>query len=282
MYGRAHRTIGLTLIEMTLVIATMALLVGFAVPAVRVLVGSFQSEGGTRSMIDAALNSARTMAMANQRYVGVRFQKACTSDNPLDPLKNLLDERQYMVFIMHEEPRNMGSLADGFRAIDGLEPIKLPDTMGVMDLTRIQSDADIDEPFELSDATAFSIVFSPSGKLLVHDVRVRNRDGRYRPRNDPAAVETSLDDVFNSVDNICVYRQGMFIQDDYSRRNPARKDDIEFGLGEEPSRTSFVIYDVSALRAAYARKTLWTEYLSRLATGTLYVSPYTGNLIAPH
>ena len=281
MYGRGHRTIGLTLIEMTLVIATIALLVGFAVPAVRTLVDSFQSEGGTRSMVNAALNSARTMAMTNQRYVGVRFQKICTSDDPQDPLKDVVDAPQYMIFIIHEEPKAMGSLANGFRVIDGLEPIKLPDTMGVLDLTRVTSDEDIDEPFELSDATTFSIVFSPSGKLLVHDVRVRNRDGRYRPRNDPAATETSLDDVFNSADNICLYGQGMFIQDDYSRRNPSRQDDIEFGLGEEPSRTSFVIYGAPTLQPAYARKTLWTEYLSRLATAALYVSPYTGNLIAP-
>jgi len=42
-----------------------------------------------------------------------------------------------------------------------------------------------------------------------------------------------------------------------------------------------VIYGAPTLQPAYARKTLWTEYLSRLATAALYVSPYTGNLIAP-
>jgi Tfp pilus assembly protein FimT len=63
MYLRAHRAKGLTLIEMTLVIATIALLVGFGVPAVRVLIHSFQSESGTRSMIGAALSSARAMAV---------------------------------------------------------------------------------------------------------------------------------------------------------------------------------------------------------------------------
>jgi Tfp pilus assembly protein PilE len=42
----AHRTKGLTLIEMTLVIATIALLIGFGVPAVRALIHSFQSEDG--------------------------------------------------------------------------------------------------------------------------------------------------------------------------------------------------------------------------------------------
>ena len=145
MYRRARRTTGLTLIEMTLVIATVALMVGFAVPAVRVLVHSFQSGTGITSMVNAALSSARAMAVSRQRYVGVRFQKACTSTDPTDPLKGLMDAPQYMIFITHEEPKLIGGLANGFRAMPGLDPIKLPDTMGVMDLTGIASDAAIDE-----------------------------------------------------------------------------------------------------------------------------------------
>ncbi len=274
----ACRATGLTLIEMTLVIGTMALLVGFAVPAVRSMMKSFQTEGGVRSMIDAALSSARAMAMSNQTYVGIRFEKLCTSDDPLDPLKNVLNAPQYMIFIMHEEPKRIG-LANGFRAVEGLAPIKLPDTMGVLDLTGITSDAAIDELSELSDATTFSIVFAPSGKLAVHEVRVRNRQGFYRPINSPGSLQIATDDVFNSVDNICVYKQGMFIQDDYSRRNGA--DNVELGLGKEDSRTSFVIYELPTLRAAYGSRTPWTSYLSKLASEALQVSPYAGGLISP-
>ncbi len=269
---------GLTLIEMTLVIATMALLVGFAVPAVRSMLKSFQTEGGVRSMIDAALSSARAMAMSNQTYVGIRFEKLCTSDNPLDPLRDVLNAPQYMIFIMHEEPAKIGGLANGFRAVDGLDPIKLPDTMGVLDLTGITSDAGIDELFELSDATTFSIVFAPSGKLAVHEVRVRNRQGLYRPNNGPGSLQLATDDVFNSVDNICRYRQGMFIQDDYARRNGT--DNVELGLGKEDSRTSFVVYELPALRAAYGSRTPWSSYLSKLASEALQVSPYAGGLIS--
>jgi type II secretory pathway pseudopilin PulG len=280
MARRARRTTGLTLIEMTLVIGTMALLMGIAVPAVRSMMKSFQTEGGVRSMIDAALSSARAMAMSNQAYVGVRFQKLCTSDNPLDPLRDVLNAPQYMIFIMHEEPKRIGGLANGFRAVEGLDPIKLPDTMGVMDLTGVTSDATIDELTELSDATTFSIVFAPSGKLAVHEVRVRNRNGTYRPNNSPGSTQTSTDDVFNSVDNICRYQQGMFIQDDYSRRNGT--DNVEFGLGKEDSRTSFVIYELPTLRAAYGARAPWTAYLSKLATEALHVSPYAGSLISSH
>jgi hypothetical protein len=281
MSWHRRRTTGLTLIEMTLVIATMALLVGFAVPAVRALVRSFHTEGGVRSMVDAALSSARAMAMSNQRYVGVRFQKLCTSNDPLDPLKDVLNAPQYMVFIMHDEPKRLGGLANGFRAIEGFEPIKLPETMGVMDLSQLSqvgTNAAIDELAELSDATTFSIVFAPSGKLAVREVRVRNRHGAYRPNNSPGSTQTSADDVFNSVDNICVYRQGMFLQDDYSPRNGG--DNVDLGLGREPSRTSFVIYELPALRAAYSARAPWTAYLYQLKDEALHVSPYAGSLIS--
>jgi type II secretory pathway pseudopilin PulG len=267
----------LTLIEMTLVIATMALLVGFAVPAVRSMMRSFQTESGVCSMIDAALSSARAMAMSNQTYVGIRFQKLCTSSDPADPLKDLLNAPQYMIFITHEEPKKIGGLANGFRALAGLEPMKLPDTMGVMDLSQVTADTSVDELAELSDATTFSIVFAPSGKLIVHEVRVRNRQGVYRPNNSPGSLQTATDDVFNSVDNICLYRQGMFLQDDYSRRNGA--DNVEFGLGRETSRTGFVIYELPTLRAAYGTRTPWTAYLGKLASDVYHVSPYAGSLI---
>jgi len=282
MSRRAHRTTGLTLIEMTLVIATMALVMGLAVPAVRSLTNSFHSQSGVRSMVDAALSSARAMAMSTQNYVGVRFQKLCLADNPADPLKNLLNAPQYMIFIKHEEPKQIGGLANGFRAVDGLDPIRLPATMGVMDLSQVTSDATINDLSELSDATTFSILFSPSGKMTVHEVRVRDKDGVYWPRNDPGSTRTSNDDVFNSLENICQYKVGMFIQDDYSARN-GTDNAGELGLGKENSRTSFVIYDLATLRAVYGTQTPWSGYLGRLsAAEALYVSPYAGNLISSH
>jgi type II secretory pathway pseudopilin PulG len=268
MYRRAHRTIGLTLIETTLVVATIALLVGLALPAVRSLIDSFQSEAGAKSMIQAALNSARTMAVSRRRYVGVRFQKSCKSNDPDVPLKGLLDAPQYMVFIVHDAEST--GLGNGFQAVEGLLPIKLPDTMGVMDLTQVTGNGDVDELFELSNATTFSIVFSPSGRLLIHDVCTRNRDGKYEPDNTDSS-KTSMDDVFNSPINIITYKRGLLIQDDYST----------WGLEEEPSRKSFVIYDRNAFRRLYEKKTAWTQYLSGLSAESLYVSSYTGNLLSP-
>ncbi|MBN1505357.1 MAG: hypothetical protein JW955_00845 [Sedimentisphaerales bacterium] len=289
MYGRARRTTGLTLIEMTLVVATIALLMGLALPAVRAMINSFQSEGGTKSIIHAALTSARAMAVTRQRYIGLRFQKACMSDDPLNPLNGELTAPQYMIFIVGEE-RKVLDLANGFRALEGQEPIKLPETVGVMSL----SDADairvgLKRDGALSDVTTFSIVFSPSGKLVVHDVRVRNKDGVYLPVNSSGSTKVSHDEIFNSVENICRYKEGMFIQDDYSPlkniNSRGTTGVMELGLGEEPSVTSLVIYDVSTLRTllgAGSRSALGAaDYLTALrADKSVYVSPYTGDLIS--
>ena len=57
---------GLTLTELVVVIATMAILVVFGLPAVRALLGSFESQSGTESMIGAALASARAIAEAQK------------------------------------------------------------------------------------------------------------------------------------------------------------------------------------------------------------------------
>lgn len=280
MDRRADNRAGLTLIEMTLVIATIALLVGFGVPAVRALIHSFETQNGTRSMISAALSSARAMAIKNQRYTGIRFQKKCISADAGNPLDRVAEAPQYMIFIVHEEPKNMGDLTIGFRAVEGLEPTKLPDTIGVIDLTEVSDDADIDEDAELMDATTFSIIFSPSGKLIVHDVRTRNRDGIYQPPyagDDRDATGSSLDDIFNSVENVIpasgdpTDRVAAFLQDDYP----------ELALEREASRTRFVIFENQKLRTAFKAKNAWSEYLSLLPKDAeVYVSPYTGTLIS--
>lgn len=282
MNCQAHNKRGLTLIEMTLVVATIVLLVGFGLPAVRALVHSFESKSGTRSMIGAALSSARAMAVRNQRYTGVRFQKLCRSRDPSNPLIGLVDAPQYMIFIVHEEPRNMGGLTIGFRAVEGLEPVKLPDSIAVMDVSQIASDDDIDEARELNDASTFSIVFSPSGKLVVREVRVRNRDGYVLPSNESGSSKVSLDQIFNSSANITEYGRGMFLQDDYSVRNPSPGNAVDYGLGKEMSRTGFVVYDRRRFADAFREKMVWSEYLSKLSGDeVVHVSPHTGTLISP-
>ena len=259
------RQSALTLTEMVVVVATIALLVGLGMPAGRAFLNSFETESGARSMVSAALASARAIAAKEQRYAGIRFQKA------YDPA-GLLKARQYMVFIVHDFDKT--GLAPGFRAVEGLKPIKLPNSVGVMDLRYrtnpiprysgdepVDEDSDINNAARLRDTTTFSIVFSPSGKLVVHDVRIRNRNGK--------TDDSSEDDVFNTLTKITdpINPAGMFIQDD----------DTSLGLGQESSRRSFVIYDRTQFEKVNPNSR-WSDYLRHL--DIIYINPYTGTIIS--
>jgi len=193
MRARSRQS-AVTLTEMTVVIAAVALLVVFGLPAVRAFMNSFESQAGARAMIGAALASARAIAAREPHPVGIRFQRAYHPSGPLEAA-------QYMIFIINDpDPEPDGTdLANGFRAIEGIEPIKLPDSIGVMDLKvrtnhgtswrdaqdvndtelrgRDLDTSDDDRKRTIRDTTSFSIVFSPSGRLVVHKVHVRNRHG---------------------------------------------------------------------------------------------------------
>ncbi len=269
------RQSAVTLTEMTVVIAAVALLTVFGLPSIRAFIDSFQSRAGARAMIGATLASARAIAAREQHYVGIRFQKAYHHEGPLKA-------PQYMIFIIHDQPNT--DLANGFRAVEGMKPIKLPDSFGVMDLKvvdrngsrpnvkcrddRINMDSEIDGPAEVNDTTTFSVIFSPSGKLVKHRVEMSNRDGIRQPRN----LNDSRDGVFNSPENIVDNKTGMFIQDDYFNGSPP-----DLGLGPELSRNSFIIYDRVKFKEAYRRGRAYRECLEYLEE--IYINPYTGTLI---
>jgi type II secretory pathway pseudopilin PulG len=259
---------GLTLPEMTVVIGIAALMVALTIPAANMLLNSFESESGTKTIISSALASARAIAAKEQRYAGIRFQKRYEPSNPANA-------SQYIIFIIYDFDRT--GLANGFRAVEGIQPIKLPDSIGVMDLFyhpnlftpdgRVDTDPEIANANVFMDTTTFSIVFSPSGKLVIHYVRARNRDGVYQPDNsNPNPNKHSMDDIFNSLSNITNYQIGMFVQDDYPL----------YGLDEESSRNSFVIYETKKFRET-ATNLRWTNYLQNLKR--IYINPYTGTII---
>ena len=262
---RCSRQAGATLVEMTVVIGIAALMLGLAVPAANMLLNSFESESGAKSIINAAMASARAIAAKEQRYAGIRFQKRYDPANP-DPLK----ASQYMIFVVHDPNRT--GLANGFRAANGIQPIKLPDSIGLMDffynpsLGGATSDISFANSNVITDTTSFSIVFSPSGKLVIHDVQIRNRDGKI------ASTETatsSRDDIFNTLGKITdpVNPVGMFLQDDYPL----------YGLDKESSRNSFFIYDTKKFKQAYNNGTPYSGYLNQL--NQIYINPYTGTII---
>ena len=250
-YGKKS---GFTLSELLVVMAVMMILAAATIPAARQLMKSFETSSGVRKLISAALCNGRALAAKEQRYAGVRFQQD-------------LKGNQYMIFIIHDP--TLKPLANGFRAVEAKKPIKLPANIGVMDLhtkrnytlvdpsitdQAIAADGDINDNYEVMDTTTFSIVFSPTGKLVVHDVRVHDR--------------ISSDDVFNTMPNVDA-GVGMFYQDD----QPGS------GLGEEPSRKWFVVYDKNAFDAVSAGSR-WTDYLEYLKNNeTVYVNPRTGEVI---
>ncbi len=267
--------------EMVVIIATIALLVGLGVPAVRAFINSFETGSSTKSMISAALSTARAIAAKEQKYAGIRFQKAYQPEGPLEA-------PQYMIFII-QDPNVM---AYGFRAVEGLRPIKLPESVSVMDFTIVSGrktttnpanpnneyrlndpllspnqDTYIDNDAELSDMTTFSIIFSPNGKLVIHGVRVRNRHGR--------TGDSSNDDIFNTAFNVETSKIAMFYQDDYFGAN--LYPDIGLGLGPEPSRNSFIIYEQKEFKRVYKIGLAWSEYLSGLEP--FYINAYMGTII---
>lgn len=266
------RQSALTLTEMMVVILTVAMLTTLSLPAIRSFFKAMVLSSGTESMISAALASARAIAAKEQRYAGIRFQ-------------NDLDRNQYAIFIVQDP--NMGAYF--FRAVENLEPIKLPENIGLIDLnvrtdhrtsrfgaenpsarTLVANDLDDTNPANIgpdgknkyvTDAKTFSIAFSPSGKLLVHIVRTRNRDGDYQPVN----PSESMDDIFNSPINIINNNIGMFVQDDYA----------ELGLGAEFGRTNFVIYEKDKFFNMSAIEKF--NYVMNLRR--IHINPYTGTII---
>ena len=234
---------GFTLTELLVVVAVISLLVGIGITAARGLLESFESSKGVRNVINAALSSARAMALKESQYAGVRFQED-------------INGNYYLILVMNDGSNI--SPVNGFYAIEGRKPIKLPGDVGLMDLKvkddysidpstwnelDVLSDADLDEAPELTDAGTFSIVFSKAGRLVTHYVRV-----------------TGNDDVFN------VPGVGMFVQDNYSTD----------GLFEEYSRHSFVVYSKREFNKVNSASR-YTDYLQHLEKE--YVNPYTGELV---
>jgi len=242
-----YRQSGLTLMEQAVVIAAIALLVAFGLPAVRTFLKSVESRGGARAMISASLASARAIAAKEQHYAGIRFQNRYQEDG---------QGCQYMIFIVHDPDKT--NLVNGFRAVKGLQPIKLPDLVGVMEV--VNGDDEIDTDDEFTDETTFSIVFSPSGKLVIHDVRVKNRDGAPKWPD----FSDSQDDIFNTEDNV---NDGiaMFFEDYDSD-----------GFQQELSRNKFRIYDKDIFEKV-DENNRYDDYLKDLEV--IHINPYTGTMI---
>jgi hypothetical protein len=226
---------------MVVVVSIVAVFTVLGLPAIRAFIRSVESGSSARAMISAALSTGRAIAARQQHYAGVRFQNKYQPDGK---------GCQYMIFIVHDF--NETGLANGFRAVEGIAPIKLPDSVGVMEVVNGDGEIDDNPSGELTNKTSFSVIFSPSGKLVIHPVRVNN--------------SASKDDIFNTLSNV-QNGIGMFLQDE----PPGTGD-----LHEETSKNSFIIYDKTVFEKV--DKTFrYTNYLKDV--DVIYINPYTGTMI---
>jgi prepilin-type N-terminal cleavage/methylation domain-containing protein len=250
MMKPTFRKNGLTLTELVVVIAVAAILLGISVPAAKKIAESFDYSTGPRSLINAALTSARTLAVAQSTPAGVRFQPDANGDF-------------YMIFIVYNPAET--NLVNGFMAAAGRKPIRLPQNIGVLEGifkgagTAAAKDAFLSAETGLRDAQTFSVVFSEQGQLIRFPVRVRNRDGKTK------TDDSSLDPIFNTKKNV-EKKIAMFCQDDYP----------EEGLGQEDSVHSFYIYEKNRLAEVPAGQR-FTRYIANLQKE--FINPYTGQLI---
>lgn len=226
----AKRQSGLTLTELLVVVAVMALLLGISVPTAQHLMDSFESSTGTRHLINAALANARAIAVRNQAYAGVRFQENA-------------DGVTCMVFIIHD--KDATGDAQGFRAVPGRKPMKLPEDAGLVSVAANSNDA-LWGQANWTNATTFSIVFSPSGKLTTHEVQ---------------CVSTSASDTIFNTDAAVQAGTALFRQDEEADK--------------ELSVHGFRMYDKQQVKTN--TDTLWDEVFSKIEPD--YVSPYTGELV---
>jgi hypothetical protein len=220
------------------------------------------------------MSNARAIAIREGHYAGVRFQQDSAG-------------RQYLVLVIHDP--NQTGLANGFRVAEGRKPMALPQNVGVMSC-RVQKkydnglfDSDRTDDWDLAsnpsmadtclntnvshvgmnDATTFSIVFNPSGKFVVHLVRVDSKD--------------SNDKVFNTSTKVH-NGEALFRQDE--SESPTTPSD---GYQEENSVSGFRIYDKRELAKAQAITPTpkpWTAVPTGLSNlDTEFVNPYTGELV---
>ena len=267
MSGRTKNT-AFTLTEALVVVAIVALLLSVGIPAAKKLSESMESTDGVRNVVNAALCNARAIAIKEQKYAGVRFQFAA-------------DGRQYMVLVVYDDNvgKGLGGAGNiGLRAVERRKPNALPKSVGVMDLVvkkrypwlvhskvgvqenqqQVGSDADLAPhvagDIKVVDATTFTILFSPAGKLVHHTLRVS-----YDVKS---GMALGSDVFFNTTAD-----GALLIDDDNA---------IPDGYQTEFSRKWFVIYNVEAF-GNVSPTARWSGYLSTLER--VFVNPHSGEII---
>ena len=223
---------GFSLVEMMVAIGIVALLLIFSMPALRAIVRSFGESGSAEGIIGPAMASARAIAAKEQRYAGIRFQQTAAGE-------------QYAVFIIND-PNKAGYVdtlghihlyVNGFMVVPGMLPIKFPSNTGVV--SGKDGTITIDP-----NTTRVSIIFSPSGKLVIHEVRASSN------------VRLANDAVFST-------KEVLFPRDGKNYT----------------SEKSLKIYDVNRWKQVQATPSTSDDSDFITALPTMYINPYTGTIM---
>ena len=158
---------GFTLVEMLVVVAVVAIMIGVAVLNAGDLLRS-QRSTSAKNLIRSSLAQAQAYAQANRIYAGLRFQF---------DRNGWQTGRQYMVLI-----EKVG-VDHEFNPIPNSKPLALPKNIGVInlpiDLQGFTEDEWLDDNYSSSvgmeGSATFSVIFSPTGQLVVKDVELLQR-----------------------------------------------------------------------------------------------------------
>ena len=258
-----------TMVELLVVIAIIGIIAAMALPAINSMITG-QQESAARNLIRTALAQAQAHAAKTQKYAGIRFEY---------DKDGWRKGRQYLVLI-EKAPEGQAS-GSGYLAIANARPMALPQGVGVVQIDRVwpadpaaSNDAlddgignlfyTSDTDGGMPDASTFSIIFSPSGELVVKTVEIWNRDD-----NDP---------VFNTlaVTQIMPESQAALLCCDWHYDLSGTL--IEGGQGcyREASATGLYLYETDAMGQAEVGAR-YTDYVRTLEP--LLINMYTGNLI---
>ena len=269
------QTRAFTLTEMLVVMAIIGLLVGMSVPAYNSIMKSHRNTA-SKNLIRASLLRAKAHAAGTQRYTGIRFQ---FGPGAIDPAgdeaerKWLTTKKQYLVLI---EKVSNSTLYD-FAAVADVKPSILPPGVVVMannldfDYDGDVDVQDFDEDIDLLDGTTFSIIFSPSGEMVVKTVQIVRR-------NDPSVVDAIFGDSADVDDedrtstdppaSLLYFDDPSYMSESFWVSAP--------WCQEESSMTGFVLFEIGSVMDM-----AWGEELRQFITDAqpTLINAYTGSLL---
>jgi len=266
---------GFSLVEMLVVVSIIVLMLSLAMPNAAVLIRS-QKLNSAENMIRSALAQARAHAAVNQRYAGVRFEFDRTGWQK---------GRQYLVLI-----ENYLLATNEFVAVANVKPLIMPDGLGAVsgevnstngntyleNPTYLINDGNIN-PYCMNGATTFSIVFSPSGQVVMKNVLVRPRNVDDKIINHQERVDIQDNSVYREFKAL-LYCDG-FVKGSTWETIPPFQHDIYYmpWCVAEYSTSGLYIYETDKMLAVTDPTLRWTQYVSKLTP--MLINSYTGQII---